>query len=895
LLTSLQATKLQIPPLRPDILPRNHLLRQLEEGLRLGCKLTLISAPAGFGKTTLLSQWTASTRLPVVWLSLEEADDDLVRFWAYITSAVQKIHPHIGKTIAAVLRSSQTLSPNAVPSALINEMAAYQEKFALVLDDYHVINSRSIQESLDFLIHHLPSHVHLVIATRVDPPLSLTRLRGRGQLSELRTPDLRFTSQEIETYFQQQMNLELPAEDVAVLRVRTEGWIVGMQLAAMSLRGKNTTEMRSFISNLSGSHRYILDYLTDEVILQQPAAVQTFLLHTSILERLSPSLCDSVVEGDIGQQMLSYLESNNLFIIPMDAERRWYRYHHLFAELLHKRLQDQNPDILPDLHQRASQWFEKNGLIADALNHGLVAGDDERVTQLVTGQALFMMEHTELKTLARMMNRLPVSVVHSHPWLCVAYAWLLAFLGQLDRVEPLLCAAEKSQVAASQSLAINADHEPVVGGYIAAVRALVSDVQGDALQASDYARQALSLLPESDLMTRGWIAILLWLSLNKLRQVEASERALAEAVEISRRLGANHIRVTILCNQAVVEKNKGNLRQAADTFRQALATADEFENRSGRQLPVSGYAYTYLATILCEWNDLTAACIHIQTGNELCEKWGEPMLLCGSYLCLAQVLQAMGDWDGSLDAIQKAKQAANTISSWYAGRVVPFEMLTRLQLGQLERAFAWADSLEVNWTDSLDLFDAWSGNLVLARIKVAQGKLKDALEILTQVQNSAEQAGGWKSVIESLTLQALIWQSQAKPELAFTAFSHALGLAEIEGYIRTFVSEGVAMEKLLLEAIARGERVAYASKLLESLGNELGGRPGPGEALVEPLSEREMEVLRLLDTHLTRPQIAHQLYISENTVRSHVRNIYKKLAVNSRDAAVQHAKKLSLI
>jgi LuxR family maltose regulon positive regulatory protein len=344
-----------------------------------------------------------------------------------------------------------------------------------------------------------------------------------------------------------------------------------------------------------------------------------------------------------------------------------------------------------------------------------------------------------------------------------------------------------------------------------------------------------------------------------------------------------------------VEKNKGNLRQAADTFRQALDTAAEYEKRSGRQLPVSGYAYTYLASILCEWNDLSAAYSHVQTGIDLCEKWGEPMLLCGGYLCLAQVLQAMGDWDGSLVAIHKAKQAANSISSWYSERVVPFEMLTLLQKGQPERSYAWADSQQANWADSLDLFDAWSGNLTLARIKMAQGRMKEALAILSQVQISAEQAGGWKSVIESLILQALIWQSQAKLDLAFTAFSRALELAEPESYVRTFIREGAVMEKLLLGAIARGKSVAQASGLLESLRKELEGRPGLGEALAEPLSEREMEVLRLLDTHLTRPEIAHQLFISANTVRSHVRNIYRKLAVNSREAAVQRAKKVSLI
>jgi LuxR family maltose regulon positive regulatory protein len=910
MITPLLTTKLYVPPVRPKLVHRPRLIERLNEGLDR--KLALVSAPAGFGKTTLLSEWVAGTDRPVAWVSLDKGDDDLTRFWAYLITALQSVQPNLGETALAALRSRQPPLIEPLLTGLINEIVTLSPPFVLVLDDVHVIANQQIHDGLTFLLDNLPPQMHLVLSSRSDPPWPLARLRARGEMTELRASDLRFSEQEAAAFLNEVMNLDLSAEDVAALEDRTEGWIVGLQMAALSMRGRK--DGSALIAALTGTHRFILDYLVEEVLDQQSPAVQEFLLHTSILERLTAPLCNALTDGRNSRAILTQLEQANLFLVPLDDERRWYRYHRLFADLLRSRLERTHPDQVPVLHRRASEWYQQNGLIAEAVSYALAAGDVEQVARLVGGTALSMMEHGELITLERWLDALPDEVVRSQPWLCIAHAWMLGFTGQLDAVEPLLRDAEKAAAAydgspeGPRSVLSNGEGHRI-RGHIAGIRALVAGMRGDALQAVERAREALEHLPADDLLTRGWAAMALALNLYQSGDVAAGDQALAETVAISRGTGDSHVAVLTLCNLAAVQTQRGQLLKAAATFRDALQLADEHAARAGRRLPVSGYAHTYLAKVLCEWNDLQAALHHVQEGIELCKQWGEPQLLTGAHMSLATVLQTHGDADGALDALHKAKQAASRISSWYAARVAPLEALIRLRQGDVPEASRWAVLQQNSMASYFDVFEYWFAQLTLARIDIAQGRFDQALESLAPLLEAAEAAGGERYVIESLALQAVALQAQGKLDQALTALERALTLAEPEGYVRTFIDEGAPMGTLLRQAQARGIQSNYVRKLLAALeGETKDQRPlqvteaappslvdRPSSPLIEPLSERELQVLRLLNTQLSSKRIAEQLFLSVNTVRSHIKSIYSKLDVHSRADAVRRAEELGLL
>jgi LuxR family maltose regulon positive regulatory protein len=830
----------------------------------------------------------------VCWLSLDKGDNDPARFWAYFIAALQPIHKGLGATVLAALQSTQPPASEALLTSLLNEIAAIPAPFTLVLDDFHLITNQQVHKGVVFLLDHLPPPMHLIIASRADPPWPLARLRARGEISELRATDLRFTPEEAVAFLNTAMGLELSPEDVAALEERTEGWIVGLQMAAISVQGRRqapSSDVSTFIQAFTGSHRYILDYLTDEVLLQQPESVRTFLLQTAILDRLTGSLCDAVTGQGNGQEMLEQLEAANLFIIPLDDERQWYRYHHLFADLLRKRLSQTQPDLLPALHRRASEWYEKNRLIAEAVSYALTAGDVELVARLVGGNALAMLEHGELKILQVWLDALPDQVVRSQPWLCVARAWMSAFTGQLDAVEPLLRDAKEATVGWEQSA--EGQH---IGGHIAAVRACVAIVTGDKLQTAELAREALELLPADDLMTRGWAAMVLGLNLYQSGDIAAADQALSEAVKICRASGDSHVAVLALCNLGAVQMNKGQLVQAADTFRDALRLAEEYADRAGRRLPVSAYAHTCLGALLCQRNDLHAAMSHLREGIELCKQWGEPLRLGGAYLQLADALQTIGDADGALDAIRKAKQAISKLSPWFAARVASVEALIRLKQGDTAAASRWAASHENGLNSYFDVFDYWYGCLVKARVDIAQGRLDEALEMLTQVLKAAETAEGKDCVVGALALQAIALQTQGELDQALIALERALTLAEPEGYVRIFVDEGEPMGQLLRQAADRGIAPEYVGRLLAALMPESGRAPRPGKIpLAEPLSERELEVLRLLRTDLSITEIAQAIYVSVNTVRTHQKSIYGKLQVHSRLEAVRRAQELDLL
>jgi LuxR family maltose regulon positive regulatory protein len=935
--TPLLRTKLHMPSVRPGLVLRPRLIERLNAGLQH--KLTLISTPAGFGKTTLLSEWIQdrlTSPLHVAWVSLDEGDNDPTRFWSYFIAALQAAQAEVGEAALPMLQSSQQPPIEAILTILINEMIERPGAFVLVLDDYHLIEVQPIHNTLAFFLDHLPQSMHLVIAGRADPPLPLARLRGRDQLTELREADLRFTPDEAAAFLSQVMGLKLSAEDVAALAARTEGWVTGLQMAALSMQRRE--DVAGFIAAFTGSHRYILDYLVEEVLYQQPEDVQTFLLQTAILDRLTGPLCDAVTlarsrdlhPGQAGpgnsQEMLERLEANNLFIMPLDEDRRWYRYHHLFADLLRNQLGRIQPGLLPTLHRRASDWYEGNGLPAEAVGHALAAGDVERVARLVEGNALVMMDHGELTTLLKWLDALPDDLVRSRPWLCVFYAWTLVYTGRLDAVEVWLQDAEKSLDGLAgrtevpvlpQGDALPGKARQDIEGHIAAIRAYVAASREEISQAIEFAHQAIRLLPERDLMARSFAALVLGSGYRYSGDLVAASQALVEAIAISRAAGDSHLATLSSCNLAGQLIHQGQLRKAAATFRDllqpvslTLPLSSKEESRGGvgvRRLPFTGLASTGLATVLREWNDLQSAERLAREGLELSKQWGQAEILMHGYVELARVLQARENKDEALDAIQMARQIARGLASLFIDTTAAVEARLWLAQGDVAAASRWVQESGVSIDGELS-FRHGLLYTTLARVLIAQGKQGEALGLLVRLLEVVEAAGAMGYAIENLALQAMALQAQGELDQALATLERALSLAEPEGYVRIFVDEGAPMAALLRKAAAGGFCPGYVERLLAALESETKGErktpssslspviPGPESSpLVEPLSEREIEVLRLIAAGRSNREIAEELFLAVGTVKKHINNIFGKLSVRKRTQAVARARELGML
>jgi len=949
--TPLLTTKLHIPPVRPELVSRPRLIERLNEGLMR--RLTLVSAPAGFGKTTLLSEWVHSCGRPVAWVSLDGDDNDLARFLAYFVAALQTlalsqacpeprrrvegIEPvlseacpeqsrrvegaaegaHIGEGVLSAFQTPQPPPIESVLTGLINEIAAVPEQFALVLDDYHVIGAEAIHSALTFLLDHLPPQMHLVIATRVDPPLPIPRLRGRGQLTELRVTDLRFTLDEAATFLNQVMGLELSADDVAALETRTEGWVTGLQLAALSMQGRE--DIPGFLAAFTGSQHYILDYLVEEVLQRQSESAQAFLLQTSILDRMTGPLCEAVTLGcqskrsgeSDGQAMLDRLEHANLFIVPLDDRRHWYRYHHLFADFLRARLHQMWPEQVPGLHRRASEWYERNGQIAEAIDHALSAEDFERAVRLIEQVAEPTLMRSEIATFLRWAEALPDGVMRTRPSLCIFHAWALLLSGRpLDAVESRLQDAEHSPKVEKDAGRIS--------GAAATLRAFIATFRGHLPQAAELSRQALEQLPEDDLFLRSVAAWNMSLAHTVSGEMAASIQAVDQVVRLSQESGNLVIAVAALCQSAEIYIIYGQLRQARTYYQRALELAVD---KQGRPLPIAGMAMIGLGEISREWNDLQAAAHYLTEGIELTRRLGEIWILDG-YIALARVRQAQGDVDGAHDTIQKARQFAMKFDVTELDDLLVAAHQARLWVAQddLEATMRWVEEqgLKVN-INPAELEEEGSSELLqiyylreferitLAWALISHGRADEALALLALLLPGAEQRGWNKSVIEIQTLKALALQAQGDTPQAITALEKALSLAEPEGFVRLFVDEGAPMGELLRQAAAQGIAVDYVGKLLAALEEETKGErwtkkplpsslaPGPSSALVEPLSERELEVLGLIAAGLSNREIAQKLFVALSTVKTHINNIYRKLDVSKRTQAVARAKELNLL
>jgi LuxR family maltose regulon positive regulatory protein len=937
-------TKLYPPPTRPisSIVPRPRLVERLNEGLRGTAGLTLISAPAGFGKTTLVSDWLRQNDPPIrtAWLSLDDGDNDPTRFLTYFISALQQIEPNIGRTGQGMLQSPQPPPIETLITTLINEISASftDIRCVLVLDDYHLIDANPIDDALTFLLDHLPpppGGMQLVIATRDDPHLPLARLRARGQLTELRATDLRFTASEAAEFLNQVMGLDLSTEDIAALESRTEGWIAGLQLAAISMQGQE--DVTGFIKSFTGSHHFILDYLIEEVLEQQSESVQTFLLQTAILDRLTGSLCDAVLsrgaegqgsKGDFsrsplpprssaplhinssasGQEVLEYLEHANLFIIPLDAERRWYRYHHLFADLLRRQLHQTHPAQVPTLHIRASEWYQAHGFVDQAIEHALRAEALDRAARLIEEHVDAIWKRGEHTKLRRWLAELPVELIFSKPHLCILQAWNLFTSGQQDAAERSLQAAEKAldpspdlatETSPAEQDQLSSSDRMTIQGRATAIRAFLAFYRGDVQGMNKYSRQALEYLPAQDLTWRSTAIVALGDACSFVGDLSAAYRVRLEALEASKAAGNTYMILIAGMKLAVTLRQQGRLERVIEICRQQLQLANE----SGlSQTIVVGWLLAIWGEVLAELNDLDGAIHRAKKGVELTERGRDVAMIGWSHLCLMRVLFTRGDLAGVEEAIQKMENIAQQyhVPPWITNLMATWQVRIWLAQDKLESAFQWARERGLNIDGELPFLHE-TEYIVLARILMAQGRLNETIRLLLRLLEAAEAGGRTSRVIEILMLQALARQAQGNTVQAITTLEQALSLTEPGGFIRIFVDEGPSMTRLLYEALNSGIAPDYVRRLLAAFPIIEPEQPAPSKTqvpkseLVEPLSERELEVLQLLAEGLTNQEIAARLFLTLNTVKVHTRNIYSKLNVHSRTQAIARSQELGLL
>jgi LuxR family maltose regulon positive regulatory protein len=810
--TPILATKLYIPRLRPNVVNRPRLLERLNEGLHRN--LTLISAPAGSGKTTLLSEWVAGCerlepKVRAAWLSLDEGDNDPTRFLTYLVAALQTITPNIGTELLSILQSPQPPPTESILTALLNEITTFPNNFVLVLDDYHVLDAKAVDQALTYLVEHLPPQMHLVIATREDPQLPLARLRARGHLTELRVADLRFTASEAAAFLTQVMGLSLSSEDIARLSDRTEGWIAGLQLAALSMQGHQ--DVPGFIRAFAGDHRYIVDYLVEEVLQRQPEPVRSFLLQTSILDWLSGSLCDAVTGQGEGIARLEALERGNFFVVALDDQRHWYRYHHLFADVLSAHLRAEQPDQVSTLHRRASAWYEQHGSAADAIRHALCACDFERAADLIELAIPTMRQSRQEAAVLGWLKALPDELVHRKPVLSVAYAWALLVSGQLEGVEARLLDAEwwldttadRSELALAPSaktwpeqsqrmVVVDEEEFRRLPGEIALFRAARAQALGDVANTMTYARRVLDLVPENDHLPRGSAAGFLGLASWTSGDLEAAHRSYAECM--ARVQKAGHLSDAIGCAIALadIRMSQGRLREAMRTYERGLQLALEL---GAPVLRGAADMYVGMSELYREQNDLHAAMQHLLRSKELGEHTGLPQNRYRWRVAMARIRQAQGDMDGALDLLGEAERL---YASDFFPNVRPVPALkTRVWVaqGRVGEALGWARERGLSAEDDLSYLREFE-HITLAKVLLARSKsdradrsMLEAMGLLERLLQAAEAGERTGSVLEILVLQALAHQMQGNIPAALRALQQALSLAEPEGYIRIFVDE----------------------------------------------------------------------------------------------------------
>jgi LuxR family maltose regulon positive regulatory protein len=925
-------TKLRPPFTRPERVPRPWLQEQIAHGLR--GPLTLITAPAGFGKTTLVASWIARCEWPVAWLSLDKDDNQAERFLNYLVAALHGVNSRIGSAAAQLMAGMEQASPEGVLTSLINDLDAAAGEMALVLDDYQFINSQAVHAQVAFLLEHCPNTFHVLIASRSDPPLPLARMRARGQMVELRTADLRFTDPEATQFLNDVMGLDLDTRSVAALEERTEGWVAGLQMAALSIRDR--TDVREFIEGFSGTNRYILDYLLEEVLAGQSPEIQRFLLHTSILERLNAPLCDAVLANDSGAKregddrstrsepplvghsasILEYLERANLFLVPLDDERIWYRYHHLFADLLRTQLQRSlGAQGVAQLHVCAAGWHAQNGSILEAIHHASAASDEERVERLIGQHYMEMVRRGEMSGMRLWTGKLSKELVYSRPWLCIYEAYSHAWFGELDEADRLLEEAEKR--IRSDISAPDADS---MRGHLAYVKSRVTAMRGDIHRAIEFCLEAREHVSAGNLALQFDSHVTLGYEYFLHGDYANAGQILNEAIRSGTAAGAIIHTVAASCFVARSYAIQGLLNKSYDTYQAAAQLIPEAseQHHDARALVEVG-----MADVFCEWNDLDAALAHMKQGLALLPWWGKVDDLALAYVTLARIHLAQANRSGAIEAVEKAIQLIQTRGVFSEARHAAEIAQVKLWLaqGDFQAAHRWAASQEErSRSDDRFRFENELAHITYARVSIAQNKPNEAIALLSHLEARARSAGRMGRVIEILLLEALAMQETGDSERAILALTKCLTLAEPEGYVRVFLDEGQPMHMLFAQWLAHASASSlrdYAIHLLSQFDAEPrvamaaqetaspAGHPSAshvvspvkpsGQPLVEPLSQRELEVLHLIALGRTNREVAQQLIVAPGTVKAHTASIYRKLDVTNRTEAVARARQLGIL
>jgi len=915
---SIIQTKLHLPFIRPQLVIRSRLQEQIIQGLR--GPLTLLTAPAGFGKTTLTAASVVGCGMPIAWLSLDKNDNQPGSFLRYLVATLQATDHSIGTDVAQILAAPGGAQSEAVLTSLVNDLDRTNSEIVLVLDDYQYISNQAAHEELAFLLAHAPKSLHVVIATRSDPPLPLARFRARGQMVELRAVDLRFRKSEAAQFLTDVMGFHLDEESVELLEERTEGWIAGLQMAALSMRDHK--DPARFIEGFSGTNRYILDYLFEEVLTSQPPEIKQFLLFTSILESLTASLCDfilainetpefkndnasyweSLTEGQ-SASILDYLEQANLFVVPLDDERVWYRYHHLFADLLRAQLQKSlGSEGVAKLHLRAAEWHGQNGSVLDAIHHASMASDAEMVERFIKQNYLEMVSRGEMSRIRFWLGNLNRELVYSRPWLCIYAAYSYAWFGEVEEAIRLLDEADKR-------LSEISDNEvPAIRGHLAYVKSRVTAMHGDIHSAIELCLIAREYVPANNLAVQLDTLITLGYEYFLCGDFVNAGRNLNEMIRSGSKAGAVINTVAASCVMARLYAIQGFLQRSHDTYQTALRSIPD---EGGQHLGARALVEVGMADLLYEWNDLNTALTHMKKGLNLISMWDKADDLVFAYITLARIHSAQGNTSDAIETIKKASQIVQTRGVFPEAQHAVESAQVRIWLaqGDIRSANRWASSQKEHLsTDDLSKFEHELIYISLARVMIAHNKPHEAIDLLSRLEENTQSEGRNGRLLEIFILTTLGMQRMGNKEQADTALSKSLALAEAEGYVRIFLDEGQPMKLLIaqwLPSANSGPLRDYASHILSQFESEPytgivttpanGSFASSGQVLIEPLSPRELEVLNLIALGKTNLEIAQQLFVARGTIKAHAASIYRKLDVTNRTEAVARSRQLGIL
>jgi LuxR family maltose regulon positive regulatory protein len=887
------STKLYFPSTQPIWVKRNRLIDKLNNCFN--ARLTVVSAPAGFGKTTLLSEWIEQSEYPVGWVSLDQGDNDPKRFHAYIIAALQQIQPGFGSNTETIIKSPQQVPPENIVTALINEIGESLKKSVLILDDYHLIDSPLIHQSLSFFIEHLPDNLHLIIAGRHDPPIPLSKLRTRKQLYEIREADLRFTTDETVNFFNVTMNLDLTKDEVETLEERTEGWIASLQLAGIAMQGRNN--IHDFIKSFKGSHSYIVDYLTEEVINHLDLNLQEFLLYTSILTRFNSSLCDAVIAGLGSQDIIDYLNKAKLFIVPLDENRKWFRYHHLFSDLLRYRLEQLFPDIIPNLHKRASKWFKENNFTEDAINHSLAAGDKEGAANLIESSSISALVNAELTTLRNWAQKIPQEILNNRAYILICLAWVHNIYGEFEKTEPLLTKVEF--ILNGEAKRYDEKSRRDLSAHVALLRSYsyspyYTNNPSDVEAQRKLILEAKKFLNADNTIMQSTLELLLGWTFAFTGNWKEAKESFMNAFVFGEMSNNHIVALNGVFNYVDILLVEGKLQQAHNLIRESI---DKYETRYGKRFLSLGYVYLIMSRILYELNDLDTSDYYASECLRLSKLMGNWTMFFHAITMLQYIKQTKGDISSVRQLIKEDDEALNVQNLSHFRELVIETQRVKVLLAQknFKAVAKWQDRFN---NDSMkDIPYHTSGKLLGVRFLIATGNYASAIELLNAIEEHVTSSGAKGFLLEVLILKAIIYHKEKDTFRALELLKDAIIIAEPEGYLRIFINEGKTIADLLnifLSAYSQEKDfpMSYVTKLLEEINKQLAK---PDQPVEEPLSDREIEVLRLLSAGYSNKEIADKLFLAIGTIKKHTHQIYQKLNVDSRVRAIQTARELNLI